>query len=96
MIYCLMDAKEWESKQHQSIVAIPGPEGFVHCCDTGQMAFVRRNHFPSGLSVVALGVDPVVLDAETRYEPGSGGEPERFPHVYGPIRREDVAEVTVL
>jgi uncharacterized protein (DUF952 family) len=96
MIYCLMDAEEWESKQHESIVALPGPEGFVHCCDRRQMAGVRRNYFPSSTNVVALGIDPTALDCETRYEPGSGGEPERFPHLYGRLRRTDVAEVSVL
>jgi uncharacterized protein (DUF952 family) len=96
MIYCLVDAGEWESKRHEPIVALPGEEGFVHCCDRRQIAAVRRNYFPSGSTVVALGVDPTVLAADTRYEPGAGGEPERFPHVYGPLRRADVAEVSVL
>ena len=95
MIYCLMDAEEWESNQHESIVAVPGLEGFVHCCDRKQMAVVRRNYFPSGSNVVALGIDPTALDSETRYELGSGGEPERFPHVYGPLHRADVTEVFV-
>jgi uncharacterized protein (DUF952 family) len=96
VIYCLIDAEEWKSKQHESVIAVPGPDGFVHCCDARQMAPVRRNYFPDGSSVVALGIDPTALDSETRYEPGSRGEPERFPHVYGPVRREDVVEVSVL
>jgi uncharacterized protein (DUF952 family) len=96
MIYCLMDAEEWESMQHESVVAAPGPEGFVHCCDARQIAPVRRSYFPDGSDVVALAIDPTALGSETRYELGSGGEPERFPHVYGPVLRADVTEVSVL
>jgi len=61
-----------------------------------QMGFVRESYFPTGSTVVALSIDPTALDSETRYEPGSGGELDRFPHVYGSIRRTDVVEVTVL
>ena len=91
-----MDSEEWQSKRQEAIVATPPPEGFVHCCDPRQIAFVRDNYFPVGADVVALGIDPTALDCETRYEPGSGGEGERFPHVYGPIRSADVTEVSAL
>lgn len=96
MIFCLLDHEEWESRRHRSPVIVPGPEGFVHCCDKDQIAFVRANYFPTGSTVVALSIDPTALDCETRYEPGSGGESERFPHVYGSIRRGDIVDVTVL
>ncbi len=96
MIFCLMDAEEWDSRRHEILVAVPGPEGFVHCCDRHQVGLVRENYFPTGSTVVALSINPTALDSETRYEPGSGDELERFPHVYGSIRRTDVVEVTVL
>jgi len=96
MIFCLMDVEEWDSRRHESLVAVAGPEGFVHCCDEPQIGFVREGYFPTGSTVVALSLDPSALDSETRYEPGSGGESERFPHVYGSIRRTDVVEVIVL
>ena len=79
MIFCLMDAEEWDSRRRESLVAVPGPEGFVHCSDKHQMSFVRESHFPTGSTVVALSIDPTTLDSETRYEPGSGGELERSP-----------------
>lgn len=74
-------------------VAEPGAEGFVHCCDERQIADVRRRYFPLEAEVVAVAFDPTQLPVETRYEPGAGGEPERFPHVYGPLQREYVAFV---
>ena len=36
---------------------------------------------------------PTLLSAGTRYEAGSCGEVERFPHVYGPIEASDVISV---
>ena len=96
MIFYVMDGGEWDSRRLESLVVAPGPEGFVHCCDENQMSLVRESYFPRGSTVVVLTIDPTTLDSETRYEPGSGGELERFPHVYGSIRRTDVVEVTVL
>jgi uncharacterized protein (DUF952 family) len=93
MIYHLLLAREWESRHGSATAAIPGQDEFLHCCDERQLAPVRKAFFPSGSKVVALGVDPTLLSAETRYEPGSGGEEERFPHVYGPIQAFDVIAV---
>jgi uncharacterized protein (DUF952 family) len=96
MIFCLMAAADWDSRRPDSLVAIPGPEGFVHCCDQQQIPLVRESYFPTGSTVVALSIDPTALASETRYEPGSGDELERFPHVYGSIRPTDVVEVAVV
>lgn len=96
MIFCLNDSEEWDSRRDEVFVAIPGPEGFVHCCDKQQIGFVRERYFTTGSTVVALSIDPTAIDSETRYESGSGGELERFPHVYGSIRRTDVVDVAVL
>lgn len=94
MIYHLLLSTEWESRRRSSTAAVPGRDDeFLHCCDERQLASVRQSSFPSGSKVVALGVDPTLLIAETRYEPGSGGEAERFPHLYGPIQVSDVVSV---
>jgi uncharacterized protein (DUF952 family) len=85
-----MARRDWESASADEVAPL-GAEGFVHCCDERQIGYVRRRYFPADEQVVALALDPTRLPAETRYEPGSGGEPERFPHVYGPLQREFVA-----
>jgi uncharacterized protein (DUF952 family) len=90
MIFLLMSEKQWLAAS--DVVALPGDEGFVHCCDQRQIGDVRRRYFPLDEDVVALALDPTLLGAETRYEPGAGGEGERFPHVYGSIRRSEVAD----
>jgi uncharacterized protein (DUF952 family) len=96
MIYHLVERQTWVEHSAESYVAVPGPEGFVHCCDNRQVQTVRTSFFPPGAQVVALALDPTRLDAETRYEPGAGGENERFPHVFGPIARSAVQRVIEL
>lgn len=94
MIVLLLDQASWDADA--AVVASPGEDGFVHCCDEHQVAGVRRRYFPSDSPVVAVTVDPTRLSCETRYEPGTGGEPERYPHVYGDIERSAVVSVTTL
>ena len=93
MIYHLVETSVWElGRDHPSIVT-PGADGFLHCCDEHQLAGVQARYFAKDTTLVALEVDPTRLGFETRYELGSGGEPERFPHVYGPIDASAVSRV---
>jgi uncharacterized protein (DUF952 family) len=96
MIFHVLTEAEWSSRQHGPVLAAPGPEGFVHCCDEQQLAHVRAHHFAPRVAVVALEIDPTQLDSETRYEPGSLGEAERFAHVYGPLPTSAVRSVRSL
>lgn len=93
MIYHLVTRHDWEARRGGEEVSTPGKEGFVHCCDEHQLSHVRKQWFPPDIQVVALRLDPTALVAETRYETGSRGESERFAHVYGSIRADDVVEV---
>ena len=68
----------------------------MHCCDERQLASVRSRYFQEDEGVVSLVLDPTLLPHETRYEPGAGGEVERFPHVNGAVERSDVVEVRAL
>jgi uncharacterized protein (DUF952 family) len=92
VIFYLLLRGDWDSSG-AGHVAAPGDDGFVHCCTERQIAGVRQRYFPAGEEVVALAFDPTQLPAETRYEPGTGGEPERFPHVYGALERRFVTSV---
>ena len=95
MIYYLAEDSLDPNPTGDSVID-PGPEGFVHCCDERQIHEVLKAYFPSDARVLAVVVDPTRLSSETRYEPGSGGEAERFAHVYGPIQRSAVVEVIAL
>ncbi|HKV67109.1 MAG TPA: DUF952 domain-containing protein [Gaiellales bacterium] len=93
MIFHLLVRQDLHAASANAPVAVPGEDGYVHCCDEGQIAGVRRRWFAADAEVVALAFDPTRLPAETRYEPGALGEPERFPHVYGALPRDQVASV---
>jgi uncharacterized protein (DUF952 family) len=55
--------------------------------------YVRTTYLPAAPAVVALAIAPTRLSSKTHYELGSGGESERFPHVYGPIQVSEVVGV---
>ena len=92
MIFHLLVRHDWHSATAPP-VAMPGVDGYVHCCDESQIAAVRQRHFAPDAELVALAFDPTRLPAETRDEPVAGGEPERFAHVYGALPRDQVAFV---
>jgi uncharacterized protein (DUF952 family) len=98
VIFYLIEESAWETaKRLGADVASPGlGENFVHCCDGRQVQFVRDSYFPADQPIVALEIDPTRLAHETRYEFGSGGESERFPHVFGPIRVSDVVDANTI
>ena len=103
MIFHVVEAARWEALQAgpvrgdpdpgARILAEPGPEGFVHCCDQHQIAGVAQRFFAEGADLLALGVDPTRLGAETRYEEAADRPGERFAHVYGAIPVAAVLEV---
>ena len=66
-------------------------EGFIHCCDAGQLVDVLERHFQDTTEVTLLVVDPSLLTADVRYEEGYPGE--LFPHIYGPIETAAVVSV---
>jgi uncharacterized protein (DUF952 family) len=88
----LLLRRDWEGSSTDPI-ALPGGEAFVHCREEHQIDGVRKRYFPADEEVVSLAFDPTQLPVETRYEPGTGGEPERFPHVYGTLPRAAVVLV---
>ena len=70
-------------------------EGFIHCSEERQLAWVVQKHFPGRTGLLLLHIDPSRLDAEVRYENLEGGS-ELFPHVYGAIPVSAVVDVSPL
>jgi uncharacterized protein (DUF952 family) len=59
-------------------------QGFVHCSRAHQVSGVARAIYADVPDLVLLTIDPELLGADVRFEPGEPGGPD-FPHVYGPI-----------
>lgn len=70
-------------------------EGFIHCSEQRQLAWVLQKHFAGRTGLLLLHIDTARVDAEVRYENLEGGT-EPFPHVYGPIPVSAIVEVTPL
>jgi uncharacterized protein (DUF952 family) len=70
-------------------------EGFIHCSEERQLAWVIQKHFPGRTGLLLLSIDPARLDAEVRYENLEGGT-ELFPHIYGAIPVSAVVDVSPL
>lgn len=85
----LCSAAEWEDAQRVGEVR---PEslaeaGFVHLSGPGQVHLPANRLFTGRADLTALYVDPAVVHAPLRWEPGAPGDPESmlFPHLYGPL-----------
>jgi uncharacterized protein (DUF952 family) len=62
-------------------------EGFVHCSDPGTAHLPAGRLFAGRDDLLLLEIDPALVGAPVRWEPGSPPIPDGpwFPHVYGPI-----------
>lgn len=66
-------------------------DGFIHLSTPGQVGETIRRHFAGEDLLVLLTFDAESLGEDVRWEPSRGGED--FPHLYGPLRLDDVVEV---
>lgn len=56
-------------------------EGFIHCSTAAQVPGTLARFYQGIDDLVRLEIDPALVGAEVRYE----GDPEAFPHIYGPL-----------
>jgi ADP-ribose pyrophosphatase YjhB (NUDIX family)/uncharacterized protein (DUF952 family) len=68
-------------------------EGFVHLARRAQVDGVLERWFAGQDDLVLLTLDVARLD-DVRWEPGAKGDPGPFPHLYGPVPRAAVLQVT--
>jgi uncharacterized protein (DUF952 family) len=68
-------------------------EGFIHCSKADQILRVADQFFTGQHGLVLLVIDIAQLRSDLRWEPGVDLATELFPHVYGPINPEAVADV---
>ncbi len=70
-------------------------QGFIHCSYPSQIETVANAIYHDVAELVLLHIEPTLLDdAEVKIEPGSNGETELFPHIYGAIPTTAVVATT--
>lgn len=67
-------------------------DGFIHCSTPGQVVRVADARFRGQGGLVLLAIDSERVGPEIVYENLEGGA-ELFPHIYGGLNAEAVAEV---
>ncbi len=98
MIYHLTPAADWEAglstgQYRRSTRGLTLDEvGYIHCSFEDQVDRVARYAFAGATGLVLLSIDPLLVDAEIRYEKVDGSN-ELFPHIYGPVNVNAVVAV---
>jgi uncharacterized protein (DUF952 family) len=66
-------------------------EGFIHASQAGQVLDVANRFYRGAPRLALLWIDPHRVQADLRWEAVEG---EVYPHIYAPLRVEDVIAVT--
>ncbi|MEM9795692.1 MAG: DUF952 domain-containing protein [Pseudomonadota bacterium] len=92
MIYKIFRQPEWEAlKADDSTAGAPVDlaDGFIHFSTAAQAAETAAKHFAGEDGLWLIAVDEVALGPNLRWEPSRGGAD--FPHLYAPLRLDQVA-----
>lgn len=72
-------------------------EGFIHCSTRDQVIETANRWYLGQADLLLLAIDPLRLNSELRYERPANPADERrgqvFPHLYGPLNLDAVAQV---
>ena len=94
MIFHITTAEAWaQARATGSYTADSlATEGFIHCSEADQYAWVANQRFRGRQDLVLLHVDEPRLAAPVRRENLEGGE-RLFPHIYGALNLDAVVDV---
>jgi len=89
MIFHVVPAAEWERARAAGVYAPASLRevGFIHFCESHQLAGVLARFFAGRTDLVVLAVREDRLGAELRREPADG---DVFPHLFGPLELDAV------
>ena len=66
--------------------------GFIHCCTPGQLMYVLIKHYPRAVDHAIVEIETEKVTAEIKWE----GDPQKFPHIYGPLNLSAVTRIKQL
>ena len=92
LIYKIFRADEWAELRRNgetSGAPIDVADGYVHFSTAAQAAETAARHFAQEDGLFLLALDADALGADLRWEPSRGGA--LFPHLYRPLRLDDVS-----
>lgn len=82
-VFHIISESDWAAAQESGFVqpASLDVEGFIHCSTREQVSGTLRRHFESVDDLLVLDVAVADVERDLRWE----GDPQRFPHLYGPL-----------
>ncbi len=95
-VYKLLSAQEWAGAQAAGSFAgsaVDLADGYIHLSAADQAQETARRHFAGQTGLVLLRIEAEALGEALKWEPSRGGA--LFPHLYAPLRPDQVAEATV-
>lgn len=93
-VYKILTESEWadlDTRGESAGAPVDRADGFVHLSTADQVAETAGRHFAGLDGLVLAAFDAATLGPALRWEPSRGGA--LFPHLYGPLRRAEVAGV---
>jgi uncharacterized protein (DUF952 family) len=94
----LCSADEWRAARADGVHRPESLDavGFVHLSTPEQVHLPANRLYAGRSDLVLLSIDPALLSADVRWEPGVPTEPPAmlFPHLYGPLPTAAVTSVT--
>ena len=95
VVFHIINESAWANAQGNDGYSPDGfaSEGFIHLSRKSQILRPANLLYTGQTDLVLLVIEVARLTAELLYEPGSHGEAELFPHLYGPLNLDAVVEV---
>ena len=95
VVFHIISRDSWHEAQGHGTYVPDGydHEGFIHLSGRAQILRPANLLYRGRNDLVLLEINSSALRAELRYEPGSHGEDELFPHLYGPLNIDAVVGV---
>ena len=92
LVYKILTALQWAALERDGATAgapVDQADGFVHFSTGKQVARTAAKHFAGQAGLMLLALEAGRLGPALRWEPSRAGA--LFPHLYGALRRADVA-----
>lgn len=90
LIYKILHADEWQDLQTRGETAgapIDIADGYIHFSTADQVRETAAKHFADATGLMLVAFDSDRFGETLLWEPSRGGA--LFPHLYGPLRRDD-------
>jgi len=92
LVYKILTGPQWADLERAGATVgapVDLADGYVHLSTGEQVAETAARHFAGQAGLMLLALEADRLGAALRWEPSRGGA--LFPHLYGPLRVEDLS-----